>query len=157
VRVWDQGGERRKFFSDSRYGTKDNALDRARRWRDKLLGERTLPERSGRRYDKRFYYPNGQKRGNSTGVPRVYLAYKTNKKGEKTWYYQTGVHFKKNQPTNRCFSILKFGDRGAFLRAAAWRRKHMRTIYGKRFDEDLFTKQVYQYLEFINDNNPIPY
>ncbi|MCB0208331.1 MAG: AP2 domain-containing protein [Anaerolineae bacterium] len=126
VRVYFKGKMHSKFFSDARFGDKDQGLQEAIKYRDDLerkLGkprsERTVVQVSPRNRSGVIGVRRRRKSSGKKGRPGGYEVY------EVTWSPGPG----KMKRTS--VSIEKYGEEEAFRRACEIRRQKEEEIYGK--------------------------
>jgi hypothetical protein len=148
VKAIIQGKQQTKFFSDNKYDGKDKALGQAVQYRNQILKKRGDFRSGHESYETRFYYPNGNGRS-STNIPGISLATEEGAEGDKYLYFSTTIHIKKGKAINRKRSIGKWGFESALEQIAAIRKKWMKKIYPKRFDEARFDRFVEK---FKSDN-----
>ncbi len=115
VRKRHQGRTHSKFFSDSRYGSKDKAFEAATSYRAQLDEKYPLPQTRA--------YRSAAQKNNTTGVVGVSETYMRSRNGKKipcftvTWRPQKGVSRTKK------FSIPAHGRDEAFRLAVDFRRQ----------------------------------
>ncbi|HLR26133.1 MAG TPA: hypothetical protein VK112_09725 [Fodinibius sp.] len=148
VQMVINGEQTSKLFSDRVIGSKQEALDAALAYRERLWEKRGEPEFAHESYEKRFYYPDGMGE-NSTGVVGVYRTLEKMKSGRRYPYYTTTIHVQKGQALTRARSVRRHGERAAFLHVCEIRKGHMQEIYPDRFDEARFDRSVEQHLQRI--------
>ena len=126
VRVYFKGKMHSKFFSDARFGDKDQGLQEAIKYRNELetkLGkprsERTVVQVSPRNRSGVIGVRRRRKSSGRKGRPGGYEVY------EVTWSPGPG----KMKRTS--VSIEKYGEEEAFRRACEIRRQKEEEIYGK--------------------------
>lgn len=146
VKVVIDGTQKTKFFSDSKFGGKDGALEAAIERRKVMLEERGEIHQGRDHYEKRFYYPNGTGRG-TTGIAGIYLSTEEGAQG-KSLSFSTTIVIEEGDVMSRSRSISKWGFASALDQVAQIRKKWMKKIYPDRFDEAEFDKKV----EKLKDN-----
>ena len=96
-----------KRFSDGKHGGSEAALAAALAWRDEAARGDVLTFRE---------FHEQLRSNNTSGVPGVHLA-KSAAQPEGQWQAKIRLH--DGRKIIKCFSVKKFGDKGAFKRAVA--------------------------------------
>lgn len=125
VRGYKNGKTFSKLFSDLKCGGKDQALDMAREYRDKLHDE--LEKIPAKPRSRRIVFRDSR---NTTGVLGVCRTAKKGPNGKVNECYS--VSWRPEPGVQKCtsFSIRKYGERKAFQLAVAHRKKMLKEIYG---------------------------
>lgn len=118
-----------KLFSDGKYGGKEKALKKAKKYRDKITEEHHSLLRKG-------YYTFKSDR-NTSGIVGVHRGFKVKKKpsGREYTYYvwiATWVEPVTGKIKNRSFSISKHGEAGALKLALEAREEAIALIAGQK-------------------------
>lgn len=122
-----QGRIHSKFFSDSRYGSRDKAFEAAKSYRARLDEKYPLPRTRA--------FRNQAQKNNTTGVVGVSETYMRSRNGKKipcftvTWRPQKGVSRTKK------FSIAAYGREEAFRKAVEFRQQMEAEMLRTRGDE----------------------
>lgn len=115
-----------KNFPDMKWGGKSKALAKAKKHRDEVV--RKNPPIS------RQEFSAIRRRNNQTGVVGVYRfasGYRLkNGKMRYCWYWEANWPTTPGESETARFSVNKFGERGAFDRARAARRKGFKQVRG---------------------------
>lgn len=127
VRGYRNGKTYSRLFSDRKCGGREEALEAARAFRDRLHNELGQAPREPRA--RRVVYRDSR---NSTGVLGVCRTTKKGAKGRLSDCYS--VSWRPEPGVQRCtsFSIRKYGEKKAFQLAVAHRRKMLKQIYGQK-------------------------
>ncbi|MBU2645351.1 hypothetical protein KKI24_11650 [bacterium] len=111
-----------KIFSDSRYGGKESALEKAIQYRDKIIRKEGLILVENRRVH------NNRKSTNTTGVNGV---------SKSSGFYHAYIHESPYKRKAAKFSISKYGEDLAYKRAVMWRKGMELVVYGQSRIADL--------------------
>jgi len=125
VRIQYNGRSHAKFFSDSRYGNTEIALEEAVQYRNKL------ETKIGRPRTER-YVPGTLHPKNNTGVPGIIRTRKREKKRGKEYFYDVfEVTWcpEPNKVSRTTVSVNKYGEKEAFRRACKIREAKLKQIY----------------------------
>lgn len=131
VRTYLNGKTYSKFFSDSKYGSKERALKFAKK--AKSFAEQQLrPLRNrGKKSVKKLVK---QSKNNSTGVIGVSFTTRTTQSGKTYSYFL--VNWRENgKSKNTSYSCNKYGKKEAFRLAVQHRVKMMRRKHGSAYDK----------------------
>ncbi len=123
VRVCFERKIHAKFFSDLSNGGKEKALKKAVKHRNDLEKQLGKP-----RTDRLVVVSNSRNTTGVIGVQRTIRSAKLKDGGavfEVTWSPEP------NTLGKTCFSIAKYGEEGAFLKAVEFRQKAEKKIYGR--------------------------
>ena len=116
-----------KFFSDSKHGGKEAALERAVECRDEMEAELGKPRTD--------WVVVGQNPRNTTGVVGVRRAVKKHKGKDGKIYlnevYEVSWNAGREKKGRTSVSIRKYGEARAFRMACAIRREKERQMYGE--------------------------
>lgn len=125
VRGYKNGKTYSKLFSDLKCGGKEQALDNARDYRNKLHDE--LEKIPAKPRSRRIVFRDSR---NTTGVLGVCRTAKKGPNGKINECYS--VSWRPEPGVQKCtsFSIRKYGERKAFQLAVAHRKKMLKEIYG---------------------------
>jgi len=127
VRIYKNGKTYSKLYSDNKYGGKDRALTFAKKARKIALDTlKSIPDENSRRlvaHDKR----------NKSGIIGVSRTTKTNAAGTTSVYFQVTWSPEKGMIKNRQWSVKKYGEEEAFIRAKDFRESVMNQIYGENY------------------------
>jgi len=104
-----------KTFSDSNYGSKEAALEKAIQFRDKIVQKEGLILVEDRQVH------NNKKSTNTSGVNGV---------SKSTGIYYAYIQVSPYKRKCRKFSIAKYGEEVAFRKAVAWRKGMELIVYG---------------------------
>lgn len=125
VRVMRNNETFSRFFNDNKYGGKDKALEKAMKYRDKILEEKQGLVGSG-------YYSSKSQR-NKSGIVGVHKTKnKTIKKGKPYTYDFWVAHWvdPNGKKVSRMFSISKYGEAEALRLALKTREDAIATLSG---------------------------
>lgn len=118
VRVRRQGMQHTKFFSESRYGGRDGALEEALEYRDQLLEELPEPDDPTRR---------SAEARSKTGVVGLNFCMKDDGSGTRKPYIQLSWMTKEGKRRGASYSIDKWGlRRGIWNACVRLHREHRR-------------------------------
>lgn len=119
VRLQRKGVRHGRFFSDAAWGGREAALEKARRYRDRLLahGERT----GGRALSPRSH--TGPASRNRSGVVGVTRIVQRSAGGTEYHFWQASWTSAEGRRETIRYSVLKHGDREAFRLACRARRE----------------------------------
>ena len=132
VRGYRNGKTYSKLFSDRKIGGKGKALVAAKEYRDNLTEELAAIPKKQRQ--ERVVTTDARNTTGELGVSRI------RKKSASGAIYECYSVSWRPEPNKQCatsFSIAKYGEKGAFQRAVAHRRKMMREIHGADFYKKL--------------------
>ena len=114
-----------KLFSDRKCGGTENALDLARKHRDKLFDKLlSMPQKPRKR---RIVFQDSR---NATGVLGVCKTAKKGPNGKMNECYSVSWRPKPGVQKCTSFSIRRYGEKKAFEMAVSHRRKMIKDIYG---------------------------
>lgn len=132
VRGYRNGQTYSRLFSDRKHGGREEALDQARAYRDKLWNKLDELPRQPRR--RRLVLRDSR---NSTGVLGVCRTKKKTPNGTINECYS--VTWRPEPGKQKCtsFSIRKYGEERAFEMAVEHRRKMLEEIHGPGFHDRL--------------------
>ncbi|MEM6278357.1 MAG: AP2 domain-containing protein [Verrucomicrobiota bacterium] len=120
VRFQRKGVRYGRFFSDSSWGGTENALQRARQFRDRLLARAQRSERTAQASSRSHTGTTARNRSGVVGVTRIVQRSSAGSEyhfWQASWMSASGV-----RETVR-YSVLKHGDETAFELACRARRK----------------------------------
>ena len=126
VRGYKNGKTFSKLYSDRKCGGTEKALVLARKYRDRLFERlKNMPQKPRKR---RVVFQDSR---NTTGILGVCRTAKKGPNGKLNECYS--VSWRPRPGVQKCtsFSIRKYGEKKAFERAIAHRRKMIREIYGR--------------------------
>lgn len=127
VRIFYAGAYERKTFSDAVWGTKDNALQEALRWRDETEARMGKP-RTDRSVRKKVL-------GDDNDLVGIYRRHAKHMKRGKTYFrdiYEIVWAVAPGKLSRRTISITKHGEDEALRRAKALRAEKEREHFGAR-------------------------
>jgi hypothetical protein len=116
VRIYYGGGqEHRKFFSDGKYGGKQQALELAVAYRDQYIEKHPPPQK--------LPFQSEPIASNTTGVNGVSETYQRSRSGAKIPCFSVFWAPRKNEPKTKKFYHHHYGSREEALKEAAAFRK----------------------------------
>ncbi len=127
VEIRRQSRTYRRSFSDGRYGGRANALQAARAYRDQLVA--AYPRLTRSAYCAIVRKNNRSGISGLTRVDRVELSGRPQRK----LYWEAQVPLGHGRAQHRRFSILKYGEEGAYQRALVARETALRALTSKTF------------------------
>src|SRR5690606_27310256 len=133
-----------KLFSWSRYGTPDAALDAARAYRDNWAekNKHLMWLRGGGEYSQVLPV------NNTSGILGVRRGTRTLRSGTRHTEWQATVNLADGRIINSKFSVRRWGEVGALMKAVQFRRDHLRTLLdADRFREDPGVPQLIAYYD----------
>lgn len=125
VEVKRRGTVYQRYFAWGPSGDRATALARAQAWRDELV--RKLPAQTKAEASQRM------RRNNTTGCPGVYRMAQKRKRveGVQTYYFWSARSPEGIQPPKtKTFSVLVYGEQGAYERAVEAREAFVRELKG---------------------------
>jgi hypothetical protein len=123
VTIHRRGRIYNRHFSDRPHGGKRNALEAAKAYRDRLVSELrpfTRPEVCS--------IKKKNNRSGISGVSRIDVWEKTRGRISRRVYWDVQWPIENGKARHKKFSVKKYGERGAFLRALQARKQALRDL-----------------------------
>lgn len=145
VKIVRNSKQRTKFFSDSKYESKEFALEAAIKYRDNLLKELRTAISSSK-------FTVSLPKNNTTGILGVNFGEHTERNGNKTEQWQASFPSPKGKHLSRKFSVNKYGEMGALYKAVESRMEGIEKLLNSeryKHSENEITQLIDRYLNIL--------